>query len=82
MASKIYGIVDAIEDDVTGILFPAGDVNALTQALLNLIGDSNKLKLMGKEARIRVLKLFSSEKISSEMVMLYDQFSINNPLQK
>ena len=82
VASKIYGIVDAIEDDVTGILFPPGDVNALTQALLKLITDIDTLQLMGKAARERVLELFSSEKISSEMVMLYDQFAKIQPVQK
>ena len=82
VASKIYGIVDAIEDDVTGILFPPGDVNSLTQALLKLITDSDKLQLMGKAARERVLELFSSEKISSEMVMLYDQFPIMKSVNK
>ena len=82
VASKIYGIVDAIEDDVTGILFSPGDVNSLTQALLKLITDSDKLQLMGKAARERVLELFSSEKISSEMVMLYDQFPIMKSVNK
>jgi glycosyltransferase involved in cell wall biosynthesis len=73
VASRIYGITDAVEDGVTGILFPAADVTALTQALLKLIINNGTLKQMGQAARERALEQFSSEKISHEMLMLYGQ---------
>lgn len=76
VASRIYGITDAVEDEVTGILFPAGDVSALTHSLLKLITEIDTLQQMGKAARERVLELFSSEKISQEMLMLYDQLAL------
>lgn len=39
VASRIYGIADAVADGKTGLLFPAGDVAALAQALLKLLED-------------------------------------------
>jgi glycosyltransferase involved in cell wall biosynthesis len=72
VASKIYGITDAVDDDVTGMLFPAGDVDALALALQKLIVNDELRKQMGKDARVRAVNLFSSDRISKEMVMLYD----------
>lgn len=73
VASRIYGITDAVADGNTGLLFPVGDVTALTQALLKLIEENDLRKKMGHAACARVLAQFSSERITREMVMLYDR---------
>ena len=75
VASRIYGITDAVADGETGLLFPAGDVTALTQALSKLITENELRQQMGDEARKRALDLFSSEKITRELVALYDRLS-------
>ena len=71
VASRIYGITDAVEEGKTGLLFPAGDVAALTQALLNLLEDRDLRQQMGEAARVRALELFPSQKIVGEMLALY-----------
>lgn len=71
VASRIYGITDAVEDGKTGLLFPAGDVGALTQDLLKLIADRNLRQQMGEAARVRALELFPSQKITGEIQALY-----------
>lgn len=73
VASRIYGITDAVDDGRTGLLFPAGDVSALAQALLKLIVDDELRRRMGEAARARALSLFSSEKNTAEMLELYDK---------
>lgn len=75
VASRIYGITDAVVDGKTGLLFPVGDVAALTQALLGLITGNELRHQMGNDARERVLERFSSEKISLELLMLYEKLS-------
>lgn len=75
VASRIYGITDAIVDGETGLLFHAGDVEALTQNLLRLITENKLRKKMGAAARLRALVMFSSEKIASGMLKLYDSLS-------
>lgn len=75
VASRIYGITDAVADGKTGLLCSAGDVSALTQALLTLISDNELWQQMGNAGRVHALELFPSEKISREMVMLYDRLS-------
>jgi glycosyltransferase involved in cell wall biosynthesis len=75
VASRIYGIIDAVEDGKTGLLFPAGDVTALTQALSRLIAENELRQQLGNQARKRALELFSSEKITRELMALYDRLS-------
>lgn len=75
VASRIYGITDAVDDGQTGLLFVAGDVSALTQALLKLVTKNELRQQMGNAACARALELFPSEKIIREMVKLYDNLS-------
>jgi glycosyltransferase involved in cell wall biosynthesis len=73
VASRIYGITDAIDDGKTGLLFAAGDVNALTRSLLKMITENDVREQMGNAARVRTQELFSSEKITVEMLALYGE---------
>jgi glycosyltransferase involved in cell wall biosynthesis len=73
VASRIYGITDAVEEGKTGLLFPAGDVLALTQALLKLLEDPELRQKMGTAARDRALDLFPAQKITEELLVLYDE---------
>lgn len=75
VASRIYGITDAVAEGKTGLLFPAGDARLLTQALLKLTIENDLRQQMGNEARKRTLELFSSEIITREILMLYDKLS-------
>lgn len=72
-ASRIYGITDAVEDGVTGLLFPPGNIQMLIKALLTLIEDNSLRQKMGTAARARAQRLFSSKKITSELVNLYQR---------
>lgn len=71
VASRIYGITDAVEEGKTGLLFPAGDAAALAQALLKFLEDRDLRQKMGEAARLRALELFPSQKITGEMLALY-----------
>ncbi|MEW6709008.1 MAG: glycosyltransferase, partial [Candidatus Riflebacteria bacterium] len=70
-ASRIYGVTDAVEEGVTGLLFPPGNLQFLEEALLKLIDDGNLRKKMGLAARKRAIELFSSSIITNELVELY-----------
>jgi glycosyltransferase involved in cell wall biosynthesis len=71
VASYIYGITDAVEEGKSGLLFQAKDVSALKRALLRLIEDEILRKQMGAAAQARALELFSSQKITAEMLEIY-----------
>jgi glycosyltransferase involved in cell wall biosynthesis len=73
VASRIYGITDAVEEGKTGLLFTAGDIAGLTQALLKLIDDVHLRQEMGVAAKQRALDLFPSYKITAGIMDLYSE---------
>jgi len=56
VASKIYGITDAVEENVTGLLHSVHDVNELAKSILTLIDDKSLRSKMGKAGRTRVIE--------------------------
>jgi glycosyltransferase involved in cell wall biosynthesis len=77
VASRIYGITDAIKDKETGLLFNAGDVTTLTQMLINLLKDEDLCHQLGEAARIRALALFDSQNIIKEALAVYNELLEN-----
>ncbi len=71
VGSRIYGITDAVKDQESGLLFTAGDANELSQALSTLLSDKELLERMSDKARARTLELFTSQKITDEMIAMY-----------
>ncbi len=65
IGSDIYGIKDAIEDGVTGFLFPAADTYALYLAMEKMILNPNKRLQFGRAARIRAERLYSQKYVTS-----------------
>jgi mannosyltransferase len=59
VASRAGAAEVVVEDGVTGVLTPPGDVDALVTALEPLMRDPASASAMGERARARVLKKFS-----------------------
>lgn len=67
VATRIYGLTDAVEDGVSGILVPPRDATALAAGLERLLADPELRQKMGLTARKRALKRFSRQRITSEL---------------
>jgi glycosyltransferase involved in cell wall biosynthesis len=65
--------VDAVVDGETGLLVPRGDTEALSKALIRLLGDEALRASMGAVARERVLKDFSNEKVWERWLRFYKE---------
>jgi glycosyltransferase involved in cell wall biosynthesis len=72
VASRIYGLTDAVVDGETGILHPPGDVLAISDALGQLATDTQRRLLLGKNARARALTDFPESRILGELRLLYE----------
>ncbi len=68
IGSNIYGLNDAIENNVTGLLFPVRDIQALYANMRKLVLDSELRLSLGKEAKLRAKKLFSQDYVTSAYV--------------
>jgi glycosyltransferase involved in cell wall biosynthesis len=70
VASAVGGLTDAVENGVTGLLVPPGDVSALRAAILRLLGDAELRTRLGAAARERAP---SFEVESDALVAVYDE---------
>jgi glycosyltransferase involved in cell wall biosynthesis len=72
VATAVGGLVDAVEDGVTGLLVPPGDVRALRDALVELLGDPELRVRLGRTAAARAAAAFSWTAEVSALVAAYD----------
>ena len=71
VASRIYGLTDAVVHGHTGLLVTRGDVGELARAMEKL-GNNRKLRLrMGRVAQRRVKVRFDQKKITEALLQFY-----------
>jgi glycosyltransferase involved in cell wall biosynthesis len=75
LASNIYGLSDAIENGVTGILHEVNNVDSITAGMDILIRDPKYLKEVGMNAENRAQKNFSEDFIVDQFIKFYREFS-------
>ncbi len=68
VASRIYGLTDAVEDRVTGILHEPGNVGDIVRCLSMLIDSPERRLAMGHAARARALRDFPAERVTQALL--------------
>jgi glycosyltransferase involved in cell wall biosynthesis len=59
VATSVGGLVDAVEDGVTGLLVPPGDPSGLRGAIQTLLGNTDLQRRLGEAARAHARERFS-----------------------
>ena len=72
VGSRIYGITDAVVDNVTGLLFQSGDTEDLKNKLLKLVQNPKHCERLGKAARQRAVCEFSENMLTDALAELYN----------
>lgn len=73
VASILPGITDwIIEDGVSGLLFPVGDVNRAAAHLFTLHHDRNRLESLRQQAR-KAAERFSAERMADQYIQLFHE---------
>jgi len=71
VASAVGGLLDAVEDGVTGLLVPPGDVAALRAALERLLGDAELRARLGAAAREKAQQELSFGVAAERLAAVY-----------
>lgn len=71
VASRIYGLIDAVVPGSTGLLHEPADVQSLADAMELLVRSPSLRRSLGEAARIRVIDQFSTTKVAGLMMNLY-----------
>ncbi len=73
VSTAVGGMVEVIEDEVSGLLVPAGDAEAMTAALQRVAGDPELRRQMAQSGRSRVTSEFSVERMRDQVAGLYTE---------
>lgn len=71
LASRIYGVTDAVVEGQTGWMHRAGDVQDLAKQLDYLFTNTAELAVKGKAARQYVKTFFAEEEVTDAMLQFY-----------
>jgi glycosyltransferase involved in cell wall biosynthesis len=68
VTSKIYGLIDAVKENHTGLFHEVKNKEQMKRCIIRLIEDEKLRKTLGKQGRERVLKDFQQEYVTNEFV--------------
>jgi len=71
VASRIYGVTDALVDGETGLLFGPGDAVELARVLGRILVDDALRGRLGAAARRRAMQHFAQARMTRELAALY-----------
>lgn len=71
LASRIYGVTDAVADGITGILHEPGNVRDLASAMERFVQNPSCREAMGKRARERAETLFAADIVTAALLKYY-----------
>lgn len=77
VATRIYGLSDAVEDNVTGLLVEPRDALGLAQALSRLLTEPAITARMGEAARARALSRFSGSRVVEGLYAFYRRIDVD-----
>ena len=72
VASDIPGYRDVMSDE-TGLLVPPGDVEALVDAVVELLGDEERRRSLGTNARALAQERYGWDSIAERLVSVYER---------
>lgn len=75
IGSRIYGVVDAVVEARTGLLFEVGDISALATCLEVMATDGELRSRLGHQAKDRAQVDFSSELLGAAWLNYYQELS-------
>ena len=73
VASRVDGLPEVVEDEVTGILVPPAEPEPLARAILQLADDPARRRAMGANGRNRVEALFSLDSMIERHEAFYER---------
>jgi L-malate glycosyltransferase len=73
IATRVGGVPELIDDGVTGLLYPVGDVDAMAAGALSLLNDPARMQAMRDAARKEAQKRFCANLVVPRYVRFYEQ---------
>lgn len=73
IASRIYGLTDAVQDGITGWMHQPGEWEELADAMESLAANPSLTEQMGRQARDRVNQNFAAQILTGSLLAFYSE---------
>ncbi|MGA9670011.1 MAG: N-acetyl-alpha-D-glucosaminyl L-malate synthase BshA [Terracidiphilus sp.] len=77
VATRVGGVPELIDDGITGLLYPVGDIDAMASGALGLLRDPERLEAMRDAGRRNAQTRFCSTLVVPHYVRYYEQVLAN-----
>lgn len=74
VATRIMGVAELVDDEVSGLLVPAGRPDRLADAISRLMDDPNLCRSMGRAARRKVVAEFNLKRSAQQLREVFREF--------
>jgi glycosyltransferase involved in cell wall biosynthesis len=71
IATSVGQVPDVVVDGQSGVLVPPKDIDALAAAIISLLEDPSRRRLLGVAARKRIKENFSADRMAADYMSLY-----------
>ncbi|MGC2512243.1 MAG: N-acetyl-alpha-D-glucosaminyl L-malate synthase BshA, partial [Acidobacteriaceae bacterium] len=78
IGTNVGGVPELIHDGVTGLLFPVGDVDAMSAAAVGLLKDRDRLKEMARAGRQEAQKTYCASRVIPKYEEFYESILRNS----
>lgn len=78
IASEIGGCTDLIDPGKTGLLFPSGDAQAMTEIAIHLLSDESLIKTLGKSAHNLIAAEYELHSVIERLIKLYCSLKVKS----
>ena len=78
IATRVGGLPEVVEDQLTGLLVPSADPTALADAMLEIWNDPDRRDRMGRAGRRRAEEKFDVRRMVAEYEAIYSERAIGN----
>jgi len=72
ISTRVGGVAELIDDGITGLLYPVGDVEEMAAGALDLLQDRNRLEAMRSAGRKTAQKRFCADLVVPRYVRYYE----------
>jgi glycosyltransferase involved in cell wall biosynthesis len=73
VATRVGGVPELIDDGITGLLYPVGDVDAMAAGVLSLLNDRERLEAMRDAGRKTAQSRFCATLVVPHYVRYYEE---------
>lgn len=77
IATRVDGTPEIVVDGETGLLVPPRNPTGLAEAVIKILKDDNRRRLMGRQGRIHVMEMFDFQHQLEKTTQLYNELVLN-----